>query len=107
MAPGPRVQVAESIDLLQAESDYIWDDQENDDDDDDSRPGLRYYKSQRVLGHLYRAIDEKEFLRDLQSVPKERPSANLLNALWQYVQHETAGFLWDHCKDIGYDIKEM
>lgn len=107
MAPGPRVQVAESIDLLENVAEYMWDDRDELDDDDSSRPGLRYYKSQKVLGHLYRAIDEKEFLRDLQSVSKERASINLLQTLWEYVTRTTAGFFWVHCKDVGYDIKEM
>ncbi|KAL1965248.1 hypothetical protein VTN77DRAFT_6002 [Rasamsonia byssochlamydoides] len=107
MAPGPRVHIAESIEILQSEREHLYgEEDDDDDDDDDSRPLLRYYKSKCVLGQLYRAIDEQEFLKDLQSLPQERPM-NLLTALWQYVESKTAGFVWKDFIDTGKDIKEI
>jgi hypothetical protein len=111
MAPGPRARVAESIEVIDNESEYIWNDDNNDgsggaglDDDDDVRPPMRYYRSQRVLGHLYRMIDEKEFMNDLKWESfHESKEANVLHSLWAYVQRETAGFVWDHCiQDASY-----
>ncbi|OKL62275.1 hypothetical protein UA08_02862 [Talaromyces atroroseus] len=115
MAPGPRVRVAESIEVIDNGNEYLWNDDNNggvglDDDDDDIRPPIRYYKSQRVLGYLYRMIDEQEFMNDLkwESFHKSE-SVDVLQSLWAYVQRETAGFVWDHCvKDAKYfrDIYE-
>jgi hypothetical protein len=36
----------------------------DDDDDDDTRPFHQYYKSEKLLGRLYRAIDERQIWRD-------------------------------------------
>jgi hypothetical protein len=105
MAPGPRVRVAESIEVLENEDRYM---QEDEEDDEDTRPSLRYYKSNRALGFLYRMIDEKEFLQDLQKVPEARqPVVNVLQRLWEYIARETAGFIWEHNKDHGYYVRDM
>lgn len=109
MAPGPRVRIAESIEVLDKGNEYIWDDDAESviDDDDDVRPPLRYYKSQRVLGALYRMINEKDFVNELEWDSSNRQpqskSVNVLASVWEYVERETAGFLWDHCvKDAHY-----
>lgn len=105
MAPGPRIRVAESVEVLENEDKYMWGDEE---DDEDARPSLRYYKSNRALGYLYRIIDEKEFLQDLQKAPEARqPAVNVLQRLWEYVMRETAGFIWAHNKDDGYYVRDM
>lgn len=105
MAPGPRVRVAESIEVLEAEDKYLLQDEE---DDEDARPPLHYYKSTRALGYLYRMIDEKEFLEDLQKAPEARqPTVNVLQRLWKYVERETAGFIWDHNKEDAYSVRDM
>ncbi|KAH8689571.1 putative RNA-dependent RNA polymerase [Talaromyces proteolyticus] len=109
MAPGPRVRVAESIEVLEAEEKHTWDDDVNeaDDDDDDMRPGRRYYKSQRVLGYLFRKIDERKFLVDLQTASKPKQSVNLLHYLWDYIQRETVGFIWEHHKEQGFVVRDI
>lgn len=105
MAPGPRVRVAESIEVLENEDKYMWEDEE---DDEDVRPIQRYYKSNRALGYLYRIIDEKEFLQDLHKAPEtHQPAVNVLQRLWEYVLRETAGFIWEHYKDDGYYVRDM
>jgi hypothetical protein len=105
MAPGPRVKIAEDIEFLQNEKDHTH---EEDDDDEPpgGRPPLRYYKSKHVLGELYRAVDEKSFLDGFQRVPRD-DSSSLLEELWRYVKHETAGFIWDHHIEGAKDIQEM
>ncbi|EED15337.1 RNA-dependent RNA polymerase, putative [Talaromyces stipitatus ATCC 10500] len=115
MAPGPRVRVAESIEVLDDGREHIWDDGGSIiDDDDDVRPPLRYYKSQRVLGALYRTINERDFIRELewdspnhQQQKQSSKSVNVLAAVWEYVKCETAGFLWDHCVKDAYYIRDV
>lgn len=103
MKPGPRVKVADDLNALLAEEKHPAED--DDLDDSDRRPAIRYYKSQRILGQLYRAIDEREFLHDSRRISSEKPSADVLGALWDYVQRQTAMFEWRHCIPVGYQAK--
>ena len=112
MAPGPRVRVAESIEVLDNGKEHIWNDDAESviDDDDDVRPPLRYYKSRRVLGALYRMINEREFVNELEwnaSNPQTQPKVNVLASVWEYVERETAGFLWDHCVKDAHYIRDV
>ena len=100
MAPGPRVQIAESIELLEEKAEATIDEE-----DDDEQPEMRYYQSKNILGVLYRSIDEKEFLETLQQSSGE--PTNVLEGVWRYVQNETAGFQWDHLVSAVQDIQEM
>ncbi|CRG88837.1 hypothetical protein PISL3812_05872 [Talaromyces islandicus] len=105
MAPGPRVRVAESIEVLEDEDRHTLDDEE---DDEDARPSLNYYKSKCALGHLYGMINEKEFLQDLRNAPEARqPPVNVLQRLWKYIEQETAGFIWDHNKEDAYSVRDI
>jgi hypothetical protein len=111
MAPGPRVKIAESIELLLNERSHTYDDDDDNDGDGDddranNRPLIRHYRSENVLGQLYRSIDETSFLDDLQRLPRDDKSS-LLGELWRFVKNETAGFIWDHHIDTGKDIQEM
>ncbi|GAD91500.1 RNA-dependent RNA polymerase, putative [Paecilomyces variotii No. 5] len=101
MAPSPRIRVEDSLAILEEEQQYMADS-----DDEEEQSGIRYYKSQRALGHLYRAVDEREFLQELQSSSKDKTS-DLLNQLWEYIKNETAGFIWDHYVAEGRTIKEV
>lgn len=114
MAPGPRVRVAESIEVLENGGEYQWNDDAQsiiDDDDDDVRPPLRYYKSPHVLGALYRMINEKDFVNELEWDSSNRQaqtkSVNVLALIWEYVERETAGFLWDHCVKDAHYIRDV
>lgn len=114
MAPGPRVRVAESIEILEDGREHLWNDDSGSviDDDDDVRPPMRYYKSQRVLGALYRTINERDFIRDLEwdslnSQTQLSNPVNVLDCVWEYVTRETAGFLWDHCMKDAYYIRDV
>ena len=67
MAPSPRAIIESGgINVLPVEDDE--DEIENDPvaDLDPSGRRMRYYKSTKALGCLYRAIDEHQFLRELQ-----------------------------------------
>ncbi|KKZ61292.1 hypothetical protein EMCG_04100 [[Emmonsia] crescens] len=105
-APGPRVRIAENLSLLEADDDLMQDE----DDDEDERPATRFYKSENILGKLYRSIDEVEFLQHRQNV-MERSSAmaapSVLSGVWAYVQNETDGFLWNHHVGSALDIRQI
>jgi hypothetical protein len=106
MAPGPRVRIAENISLLEDKMENYLDNEDEDDETD--RAPMRYYKSDRVLGQLFRKIDERAFLEDLQATTKaQQPPADLLRSIWAYVSAETAGFQWDHHVNAGLNIKEL
>ncbi|KAK2764926.1 hypothetical protein FQN54_008623 [Arachnomyces sp. PD_36] len=106
MAPGPRVRIAEDISLLDAKMEGLLD--EEDDDEENERAPMRYYKSNRVLGHLFRRIDERAFLEDLKASTRvQQPPADLLQSVWAYVSQETAGFQWDHHISAGLSIKDL
>ena len=102
MAPGPRVNVYESLADLKANICHVH---ENDEDDEGSK--MRYYKSSKILGQLYRSIDEVSFLRELEKTIEPDPNTpNVLLTLWDYIKHDTALFVWDHQVGFATDIKE-
>lgn len=65
--------------------------------DPDSR-GYRYYESQKALGHLYRAIDEKAFHRELreQAADLQPSDTKVINQIWDFVQARTKLVIWNH-----------
>ncbi|PGH04763.1 hypothetical protein AJ79_06984 [Helicocarpus griseus UAMH5409] len=106
MAPGPRVLIAESLSFLKEDDAMTVQD---DDEDEDERPPARFYKSYKVLGKLYRSIDEVEFLHHRQNV-MDRPSVtsgSVLGGVWEYVRQETEGFIWDHHIKFALGIREI
>ena len=104
MAPGPHVTI-ERKEVLLGQSEPA----STDDLDADGPQPYRYYRSEKVLGQLYRAIDEHAFLAELKSSTQAiDPNApDVLRTLWTYVQRETAGFLWYHQVDAANEIKDM
>ncbi|KAK5017650.1 hypothetical protein LTR60_001847 [Cryomyces antarcticus] len=110
MAHGPRVLIENGV-ALAAEA------EEDDDDpvsalDPDARPH-RYYESNKVLGQLYRAIDEKSFFEEMQSQSRSSVaiepglgSQTLMDRLWDYVWRETLLIQWKHRIELAREIRE-
>ncbi|KAL9600254.1 MAG: hypothetical protein Q9219_003298 [cf. Caloplaca sp. 3 TL-2023] len=98
MAPGRKVKVeARGIVFEPEEVDFL-------DEDDPRRAGepalYRYYESHKILGILYRSIDERAFFTDLHersAVMKDdsRATKGVLSDLWNYVTGETSGLEWE------------
>ncbi|KAL9584990.1 MAG: hypothetical protein Q9212_001787 [Teloschistes hypoglaucus] len=110
-APGPRVLVENAISI--AEMQYGWNEEwENEDDDNDmadSRPGIRYYTSDKVLGQLYRSIDERNLFTEIQrrSTPaRELQQISVAEKVWDYVQANAALIQYEHYLPFARDIKE-
>ena len=109
MAPSPRVHVTETGEVEIEELDEINDDA-FEGIDEERRP-LRYYKSQKVLGQLYRNIDEKRFLDDMHQhksrVWSTKSSHGFITNLCNYVLHQASlyGVLYEGYMDLARDIR--
>jgi hypothetical protein len=69
-----------------------------------------YYESDKALGHLYRAIDEKRFFQELRkgsvAAQLHPTKKSLMQSLWTYVQRETVALLWEHHRKFAEDVRE-
>lgn len=108
MAPSPRVIIEAGgytslEDVTQNEEDEI----DPIGDLDDLRPA-RYYRSEKALGHLYRSIDEQEFLKTLQEATQSLPGRDdtVLSTLWAYIQQYTKVIQWEHHLDLARQIRD-
>ncbi|KAL8929002.1 MAG: hypothetical protein Q9208_001445 [Pyrenodesmia sp. 3 TL-2023] len=109
MAPGRKVKVEEHGIVFEPEEvDFL-------EDGDPRRAGepkrKRYYESNKVLGILYRSIDERSFFKDLHersAVLKDddTPSRGVLFDLWDYVKAEVAGLEWEEYIDEAVRMRE-
>jgi hypothetical protein len=63
------------------------------DEDDDTGPRHRYYKSDKILGKLYSAIDEKEIWRDDIHLIVNRFGPSLWDELFVHIKRQ--------CEDLG------
>lgn len=111
-APGPRVLIEKDINF-EEENESSTPDEDKDLDEVASYgpQKLRYYESRKVLGKLYREIDEFETLKAIQE--HSRPTSidrnatrSLTDAVWNYVNQKTALILWEHHKDFARDVKD-
>lgn len=107
-APGPRVLVDKSIDV-EEDSDDEPDDA--DDNEEASMPQLRYYPSQKVLGKLYRAIDEHEIFEQIQRQSRTyteglSPGNDAITRVWNYVQKATALMEYQHFLPFARLVQE-
>ena len=113
MAPGPRVLLVDSAMTIENEdSNGLYHEDEDDvleDLETFQGPKIRYYESQKVLGHLYRALDEHKFLREVQTDKRKGVAAprNALNQVLQYVKDKTRGLLWEHFREWALEIKDQ
>jgi hypothetical protein len=84
--------------------------------DDDDMIGYKYYKSDKILGKLYRAIDEREvfggvrqpgLLAYMEAVDEGQGSAtSVLEGVWDYVQHRCQAIQWEHHLDRARGIRD-
>lgn len=71
---------------------------------------FRYYESDRVLGRLFRAIDEDLFFSDLEddtsSIFSHEGTDNVLEEIWQFVQHMMQGYAWKDYEDVAIQLRD-
>ncbi|KXS97177.1 hypothetical protein AC578_875 [Pseudocercospora eumusae] len=107
MAPTPRVVVS---------GEGLVDLEEEEEADDDAFEGLDserrsylYYESKKTLGHLYRDIDENQFLRTMQQeyraiAPRfKRPGT--MTRLLAYLKHNAVNVFWTQHTALASDIR--
>jgi hypothetical protein len=77
-------------------------------DPDKSR--MRYYRSTKALGHLYRNIDEKKFFDrmkgDFEAQRIASGGESLIQKLERYINRETVGLQWDQHTRFAEDLRE-
>ncbi|KAL5000778.1 RNA dependent RNA polymerase-domain-containing protein [Aspergillus recurvatus] len=83
LAPGPLTKIHDKQDI-QLETRYVH---PYPDDDIDSGPVHKYYQSEKILGKLYRAINEHEIWRkDIRAMTKPNPTA-----VWKKIADSLTG----------------
>ena len=107
-APGPRVLIEEKVNLQDDESD---DSDESEEIEGTSLPRIKYYESGKVLGKLYRAIDEHGIFERIQQYSRApqnmlRAKQSPLDLVLKYVQDVTALIEWHHHSPWAMEIKE-
>jgi len=106
-APGPHVTI-ENVHRISFED--VIDRDLNQDDEDDDFTNYRYYESGKVLGKLYRRIDEREIFRQIQqraSNPGTTSTSTVMDAVWAYVQQKCRLIQWEHYRQWARDIRDM
>ncbi|CAO2656156.1 Nn.00g049590.m01.CDS01 [Neocucurbitaria sp. VM-36] len=70
----------------------------------------RYYRSEKILGVLYRDIDEKKFFNkmknDFEMFRHTWGGESLVQKLARYIDRETQGILWNHYHDFAEEVRE-
>ena len=107
-APGPHVTIESrsgiSFELApEQDADYA--------DDDDDFVKYRYYESDKVLGKLYRNIDERAIFAEIQERSQTYATDNtyktdIIHRVWHYVQRTCKYIQWEHQKKWARDILE-
>lgn len=72
---------------------------------------IRYYRSDKVLGKLYRNINEAHFFRRMkakfQSLQPTSEALGVMHRLESYIDRETQGFLWEHHREFAEGLREF
>lgn len=79
---------------------------ENDEEDDSF--DQKYYESNKVLGLLYRDIDEKKIFQDVQrqlSTHSRILKRDFVEEVWQLVQVRCHGVNWMQHKEWAEDVR--
>ncbi|EXJ58741.1 hypothetical protein A1O7_06171 [Cladophialophora yegresii CBS 114405] len=97
MAPGPHVV----IEKAKPPSFAAPPESRDDGDDDEDGPTYRYYESDKILGKLFRAIDEYKILSTVQSAARTerlrfaQRSHSVLDAVWANVYRRCQYINWE------------
>ena len=79
-------------------------------DESDEPQRFRYYEFQRVLGRLYRAINEDLFFEDLEdntsSLFSRDSSDDVIRGLSRLAEGYMEGWNWQQYIDIAIEVKE-
>ncbi|KAF1956713.1 RdRP-domain-containing protein [Byssothecium circinans] len=111
MASGPGLVInkAGAAELAEEDIDDI-DDPDSINVLDPDKFTVRYYKSPKTLGVLYRNIDEANFFsrmkNDFQNAQSLRGSETLVQKLERYIDRETRIFQWEQHRGFAEELRE-
>jgi len=107
-APGPHVTIESRSGVFfelppEQDADYA--------DDDDDFVKYRYYESNKVLGKLYRNIDERAIFAEIQErsrayTTNDMYRPRIIYQVWDYVKQHCQCIQWEHQKLWARDIME-
>jgi hypothetical protein len=109
MAPGPRVWIDNGKAVV-AEREFA-----NDEEDvvtalDEETKKPRYYESNKALGVLFRDINERQFLDEVEVFSRQRTndygSGNLMRRLLAYVKKEAMHVQWEEYRPLARELRE-
>lgn len=114
-APGPRVLIEKSIKFEDEDEAEAFSIEHNDEVDEVASyepTRFRYYESQKILGQLYREIDEQQFFDQMQKQSKSAGLGNtsgrsLADVVWKYVRDKTTLIQWDHYIEFARATKDV
>lgn len=110
MAPDPRMLRDMDMPTGFDEDEVVASDDEDGPDaalnPDAGKSRILYYHSSKILGQLYDKIDERAFLREIDTVLPSPRGCIAMQRLWQYIQDRTRGFQWQHMRDFAWNIRE-
>ena len=71
---------------------------------------IRYYKSDKILGQLYRSIDEFKFFSKIknsfQATRDALDQRSLMEQLEMYIDRETRVWQWQHHHEFAEELRE-
>jgi hypothetical protein len=111
MAPGSNLVINEmgAAELEELEGEDI-DDPDGVSVLDADKARARYYRSNKILGVLYRDIDEKKFFdrmkNDFETFRRRWGGESLVQKLERYVIREIRGVQWEHHWDFAEQLRE-
>lgn len=108
-APGPHVQIMSKKSILY-DTTVGGNSSDNDDDEDDGPAPYRYYESNKILGKLYRAIDERKIFLEIQTrvrMDGGLDSSTLMHAVWDNVKKRCRLIQWEHKTEWARNIRDM
>lgn len=107
-APGPHVIIEKNNGIV-FEGRAFRDPLEQEDEDDEFT-NYRYYESRKILGKLYRAIDEQAIFNEIQRRSAEHGASSrstVIDNLWKYIEGKVLGFEWKDQMEWAWDIRDM
>ena len=108
MITGPEVRIAEGIRLEdiveEAERSAVV-------EEENEGPKYEYYESAKVLGKLYRAINESEIFQDLQqstssTIEARRDDRAIIRKVWEHVSRKIPSTRWKRYVSEARQIRE-
>lgn len=105
LAPGPSITIHEKSDIDM--EDYNVPPGYDDDDDDDAGPRHRYYKSDKILGQLYRAVEEQKIWAEDIRMTVQAGHSSFWDELLASLEVRVAGIgpvEWRHRLDEAHGI---